>query len=74
MFTSAKKYLEEEEGFAVVAGYLSPSHDMYVARKLGSEDFIRSRDRCWLAFVLLFFDIVLSVKMASFSVFNICGL
>eukprot|EP01112_Ceratiomyxa_fruticulosa_P002410 TRINITY_DN1252_c0_g1_i2.p1 TRINITY_DN1252_c0_g1~~TRINITY_DN1252_c0_g1_i2.p1 ORF type:complete len:196 (-),score=41.95 TRINITY_DN1252_c0_g1_i2:117-704(-) len=36
-FRIAKKFLEEKLGVFVVGGYISPSHDDYVFRKLGDE-------------------------------------
>eukprot|EP01121_Diplochlamys_sp_Union-15-3_P004468 TRINITY_DN14662_c0_g1_i1.p1 TRINITY_DN14662_c0_g1~~TRINITY_DN14662_c0_g1_i1.p1 ORF type:complete len:131 (+),score=19.46 TRINITY_DN14662_c0_g1_i1:38-430(+) len=43
----AKKHLEKN-GFAVIAGYLSPSHDLHVMCKLSNEDVILAPDRCSL--------------------------
>lgn len=33
MFEIAKKYLENEHNYKVIAGFVSPSHDLYVKKK-----------------------------------------
>ncbi|CAF5063401.1 unnamed protein product, partial [Rotaria sp. Silwood1] len=47
---SAKKYLEQEHQppWNVLAGYISPTHDSYVHKKLGDPAWIPSEDRCQL--------------------------
>ena len=34
MFEAAKRWLEEKHNFTVVVGWISPSHDHYVAGKV----------------------------------------
>lgn len=41
----AKEYLERKCGFKVVGGFMSPSHDAYLAKKLRREDRIPAEDR-----------------------------
>jgi len=44
-FNVAKKYLEENHNYVIVAGYISPSHDHYINGKLSKQEFISSYHR-----------------------------
>jgi len=54
MMNSAKEVLQQEHGITVLAGFISPSHDMYVGPKANRSDAFHASaaqrvDMCWLA-------------------------